>query len=352
MELNNNNSNNTTNNCNNNNDDDNNNAPYGLVDLRKRDEYENGHFINSTNIPLEDLDERMFELPPRLSNIGIVFSEEDKSLEIKTIKELILFKLTNYSIQFLINQKEIEGCSELKERQTEVGTSSKMLWKPCLYISENIETIESKLNQIYSGKNVGKFKAIDIACGSGRDCLFLANRGCWNVVGVDNDQTLLNKMVEASKRFDISQDVTSLLLELEPPVSKKTQEISNQESEEKQCYTLLPTLLEHSKDHTERESNNSDDDGGGGYDLVHVARYLYRPLFPVLGDLVKPGGFVVYHTFMVPGTKPKKPRFLLNTNELKERFNGFVVLDYKETHLDDGRPIQVIFAQRPLNETK
>lgn len=36
----------------------------------------------------------------------------------------------------------------------------------------------------------------------------------------------------------------------------------------------------------------------GRCQLVHVSRYLHRPLFPVLKAMVAPGGFVLYHTFL------------------------------------------------------
>ena len=35
----------------------------------------------------------------------------------------------------------------------------------------------------------------------------------------------------------------------------------------------------------------------GGYDVVVVFRYLKRAMFPVLRDLVRPGGRLVYETF-------------------------------------------------------
>jgi hypothetical protein len=86
-----------------------------------------------------------------------------------------------------------------------------------------------------------------------------------------------------------------------------------------------------------------------GYGLVHVARYLHRPMMPILADLIAVGGFVVYHTFMVPSMgKPKKPKFLLQVGELKSFFGekGFRIWEYLEDKLPDGRPAQYICAQK------
>jgi len=86
-----------------------------------------------------------------------------------------------------------------------------------------------------------------------------------------------------------------------------------------------------------------------GYDLVHIGRYLHRPLLPKLNELVSMGGFIVYHTFMVPSLgKPKKPKFLLQVGELHDHFggDGFKIVQYRESTLEDGRPFQFICAQK------
>jgi len=89
-------------------------------------------------------------------------------------------------------------------------------------------------------------------------------------------------------------------------------------------------------------------DSPSGYNLVHVARYLHRPLMPVLRNLIQPGGFVVYHTFMVPSMgKPKRLRFLLNPRELLEIFAGFEIVVFRESKFPDGRPAQYLCARKP-----
>lgn len=73
------------------------------------------------------------------------------------------------------------------------------------------------------------------------------------------------------------------------------------------------------------------------YDVVVVFRYLKRAMFPVLRDLVKPGGRVVYETFnrrylqIVPQFNVE---FLLGDGELPVAFPGWQVLHHSE---DDHR---------------
>ena len=66
---------------------------------------------------------------------------------------------------------------------------------------------------------------------------------------------------------------------------------------------------------------------------------------------VRPGGFVVYATFMVgcePFGRPKVARSLLRPRELQDAFgerDGYFVFEYREQRLDDLRPCQYICAQ-------
>ena len=69
------------------------------------------------------------------------------------------------------------------------------------------------------------------------------------------------------------------------------------------------------------------------YDVIVVARFLYRPLIPRLLDALRPGGHVVYdHHYITPEVVdgPKSHRFRARPNELLERFRPLRVLFYEE----------------------
>jgi SAM-dependent methyltransferase len=70
------------------------------------------------------------------------------------------------------------------------------------------------------------------------------------------------------------------------------------------------------------------------FDLVIVARYLQRDLFPALGAACAPGGVVLYETFTTAqralGTGPRSPDHLLEPGELRQHFEGFEELFYEE----------------------
>ena len=76
------------------------------------------------------------------------------------------------------------------------------------------------------------------------------------------------------------------------------------------------------------------------FDLVVVARYLQRDLFPALVDAVAPGGFLLYETFTeaqrTRGHGPTSPDHLLKAGELPTRVGELETLFYEETADDDA----------------
>jgi hypothetical protein len=54
----------------------------------------------------------------------------------------------------------------------------------------------------------------------------------------------------------------------------------------------------------------------------------------------------VYHTFMKGCFKPRRPRFILEPDELRQVFADFKVVEYREAKIEDGRPVQFIIAQK------
>jgi SAM-dependent methyltransferase len=111
-------------------------------------------------------------------------------------------------------------------------------------------------------------RALDLACGTGRNAHWLAERG-WEVIAIDNSEEALEQVRTPKLRLD---------LEREP----------------------LPF-------------------GDATFDLVIIIRFLHRPLFDEAERVLKPGGVLITH--------PKTAgRFAIHPGELDERFAGWEVL--------------------------
>ena len=75
------------------------------------------------------------------------------------------------------------------------------------------------------------------------------------------------------------------------------------------------------------------------YDLIVNINYLQRSLIPGLMSALKPGGHMIFETYLIDqqaAGHPKNPDYLLNHNELLEHFRDYRVLLYREGSFADG----------------
>ena len=131
---------------------------------------------------------------------------------------------------------------------------------------------------------------LDIACGRGRNAIYLAERG-FGVTGVDiSDQALKLLGQQAANR---NLDITLLRSDLESAVS-------------------LPS---------------------GPFDVVCKFFYLQRSLLPLIKTILKPGGIIVIRTFSSAGNfsgGSSNPDIVLNPGELLDVCYGWEVLLHEE----------------------
>lgn len=155
--------------------------------------------------------------------------------------------------------------------------------------------------------------ALDVACGRGRNALFLASQG-FTVDAIDRDEDALANLTAAATQHGL----TSLLvrsMELENPAQ--------------------PPAIPSAR-----------------YDVILGFFYLHRPLFPVLIDALRPGGTLIYETFLIDNhlrhQHPRRREFCLGHNELLELARGLRVLHYDEGERRDGPGDAPVFTARLL----
>jgi SAM-dependent methyltransferase len=151
-------------------------------------------------------------------------------------------------------------------------------------------------------------RALDLACGSGRHALWLAERGL-RVRAVDNDAEALGALRTAAAERGLAVEADLLDLESRPV-----------------------------------------DLGRGVYALVVVLYYLHRPLFPMLVRALAHGGLLLYETFLeshTTRTAPSRPEHLLKPGELVGLVSPpLEVLAEREGEFD-GRLVASILARAP-----
>src|SRR5258706_3504314 len=138
-------------------------------------------------------------------------------------------------------------------------------------------------------------RAVDRACGQGRNSLYLAERG-YSVVAVDISAVAL------------------------------------QTGREKAEAKRLP--IDWRQDDLEQIHL-----GETVYDLVLNSNYLQRSLVPQIKTSLRTGGVAIYQTYLIDQKEfghPKNPDYLLGHNELLDWFRDFRVLYYREGKFSEG----------------
>lgn len=276
----------------------------GIIDIRSREDFEKGHLAGATSLPADVLPQLLCALPPRDINNAVKLALATSSDDTAQVAEAQrVMESSGYAVTRVIRANE-----DFTDK-----SPSRRIWRP----NSSLECVVGRIEDL-ARKDKMPLTALDIACGSGRDAVFLATRGWSRTVGMDYQQRLLDCAVLLAKYEGCPDGSVAM--------------------ENVDVYKLDPEVYK------ER------------YTLVHFARFLHRPMLApetgVIPKLVAPGGFLVCHTFMEPCKKPGKPQFLLKKNELLELFRdtfGWEIVEYQETHLHDGRPIQFLCARKPFN---
>jgi SAM-dependent methyltransferase len=91
---------------------------------------------------------------------------------------------------------------------------------------------------------------------------------------------------------------------------------------------------------------------GRSWDGIVVANYLHRPLFPLLVASLRPGGVLIYETFMLGNERcgrPSNPDFLLRPGELLRAVEGrlaVIAFEQGEVALPKSAVVQRLCAAR------
>lgn len=248
----------------------------------------------------------MHELP-RADESFIVFCTEDNISECQRFFTDKHYPNINYIIWNQALVSALENIRRIDHTKLKEITQPYALWRPSSFIEEFVEQHSKRFNiDIGSG--------LDIACGSGRDLVFLAKHG-WDMQGIDYNDGSLKRCQDLADRHRVNTHCKKIDLEIDK-------------------FNLTAHIPSNS------------------LGLVSVFRYLHRPLLPAIRHSLKPGGVILYQTFMQGCeliSRPKNPRFLLLENELAEAFgpnNGFEILINEIHYLHDKRPVSYFLARK------
>lgn len=225
-----------------------------ILDSRAASDFLRGHLPGSVNLPLEELPARIHELPAPGAAITVVDADASRAEAAGTFLRARGFTVT-------IRLAAESDC-------TESGLSRAHLWAPT-----------PLLRQVLEQQPALAGRALDLACGSGRDAVFMALHGL-QVEAADVLPDALAKAQDLAQHCGVS--LTLRQMDLRRP----------------------PQLEPHA------------------YTLVTMFRFLHRPLLPLLPRLLAPGGLLLIEAFHErsrhTAAGPRKETHLLRTGELSQ----------------------------------
>lgn len=194
----------------------------------------------------------------------------------------------------------------LKQVRGSVGVRLDRLRPPHLMEMAPARFLTEQLHRLHKGR------VLDVAAGSGRNALYMATQG-HQVEAIDRDKQAL-AILDITARHRRLANLTVREVELE----------GNPD---------LPPDIPKAR-----------------YDTILVFFYLYRPLFTALLEALKPGGVLIYETFLIDNhlrrQHPRRWEFCLAHNELLRLTSGLRVLHYDEGEHEGGPDSGPAFTAR------
>ena len=151
-----------------------------------------------------------------------------------------------------------------------------------------------------------KGMVLDVAMGTGRNAVYLAQKG-FEVEGVDISPEAVHSALDHAREAGVTLKARVADLEGNYHITKNA------------------------------------------YDIIICFNYLQRSLITQIKDGLRIGGIVLYETFTVDQVrfgKPTNPNYLLKHNELRELFDDFRCLYYREGIVKEGKAIASIIAKK------
>ena len=167
--------------------------------------------------------------------------------------------------------------TDSKKKWNRIYASGSHVFEPAAVLRRNVDLIQTR------------GLALDIACGTGSNAIFLASLGL-NVHAWDISTVAINHLDEEAKKHRV--DIETRVLNITP--------------------NLFPS---------------------NSYDLILNCHSLDRSLIPAINESLKQGGLVIFQTFTadkLADIGPTNPDFLLKKDELLEMFAEYEVLLYQD----------------------
>jgi SAM-dependent methyltransferase len=257
------------------------------VDLRSPGEHEARRPAGAVRLGVDDLLHRPYLLPPRSRDLVLVGGPGERM-------PLVVAALAAAGHPHV---RHLPASVWEEHLPVETGPPRRTrLWEPAAIVAQAVDR-----HPLPRGS-----QALDLACGAGRNAVWLALQG-FEVTAIDLLPDALVRVADLAARSGVA-------------VRTEQRDLA------------FPGAL---------------DDLAA--DLVVVVRYLDRAAFGALQRTIRPGGLLVYETFTTDQLEvghPRNPKHLLHPGELAGVFPDLETLSYSEGHFD-GAHLARLVARAP-----
>ena len=297
-----------------------------IVDVRPQAAYLQRHIKGSVSFELATLgvgggdDTRATELPSRSwpNVLKVMGSNPDE-----TRLGLDWLETRGWKVNREDSRSETEvDWDELELNDlVERGASMCRFWRASPPLERRCGGVEALLRETFPERK--ERWVLDLGCGSGRDAVFLAMRG-WHVLAVDREEPFLQKLESFAARQNVSHLITTRIADLRPQFLNKN----------------LGEILTETR-----------------FDMIHMSRFMNRPLLNYLVHNLPKHSFLAIHHFLVGAQSRHGKPFrqgaeqTLRPGELASEWftlPRFQVLMDEESALADGRPVVNFICRRQL----
>lgn len=256
-----------------------------VLDVRDPPAFAAGHLAGSGHLPLAELRARRGELPSRERALSVLAADSGAArAAAEALAEM------GYRVVSALVASDPVVAPRLTDR-----SGPARLWRAAPFLLEVLDAIPAG-------------RALDLACGAGREAVTLAERG-FAVEAWDRAPEALAAARALAARCGVA--IETIEADLERPGAAPPE---------------------------------------GRYQLVVVFRFLHRPLFPAIERALAPGGHLVYETYRRGQERfgrPTHARFLLEAGELARAFPTLETLRSEEPAWPGGPVIARLHARRP-----
>ena len=372
------------------------------IDVRPPTEYLLSHINNSYNLPLEELQDRSYELPPRTTNFQVVCSRTqinqtkiwflEKHTKPWPVSLFLIFE--KVAVQMAADEHLVRNVprhystngiplfpfspapilsSELdylvRVLRLSSASSSTGSQSPSSSPSTKVCSSPTPFASARTNHSAAQHLVLDVGCGAGRDTLTLSYAfPAHNIIALDSLPIAIQRVTSFAQREDrhniipfqtkLSQagDLETAIYHIlmaNKAAKKQTKDAKTSSSNSSSSSLKKSSSKNQQKNTVQRHEPISKSEilakTSSSCSLIVISRFHKTCLYEEYIRLLRPGGYIVYHHFLMSCTKPKNPIHKIKRYELTEYFqkNGLEVVKDEVIVGDGNRELSMWMGRKP-----